>query len=257
MGFFRWLQTILAGGGNRPRPVARPVKPPVGQCGEIADRLHRCADRFANAGDEEAEREARNAAEAVERMTNAEAAKRREVAFYRSRGLMDDGRPQRPKVGTAGGNEYVRYGSTVRSGGSKGWRYNNPGYVRCSERATYYGAVGCDGEYAIFPDEHTGRRAYIQQLREEHSDRTVDDVVREQLPPAEAQSFLASLGTQATSRVGDLNEADFHSAAAAGLSSVESGVTFDRDASESPAWSDDVWDSPADQGSNDSHTDNS
>ena len=243
MAFFRWLQSLFAGGSHAAAGDA--VVSAFAQVCEIADRLERCADRFANAGDRDAEADARTTAEEVRRITDVAEAKRREVQFYRRRGLTDDGRSLRPQVGTAGDSEYVRYGSTVRRGGSKGWRYNNPGYVRCSDRATYYGATGCDGEVAIFPDMHTGRRAYMRTIREDHPQRTVEEVVREQMPPAEADAMLATLGGTAAVKVSDLTDADCEAVAAAGAAAVESGGSFDRDSPDAPDWAGEIWDNPS------------
>jgi hypothetical protein len=238
MGFIRWLLNLLFGGSSG----AAHSRPLPNACHAVADRLDRCADRFANAGDKEAELDARDVAAEVRRMTDLRAAKRREVLFYRTRGLQDDGSPYKPHVGTtAGAVEYVRYGGTVRTGGSKGWRYHNPGYVRCSDRATAYGAVGCDGEFAIFPNEHVGRRAYIRTLRDDYPDARVEDAVRRQLPPAEAEAVLTNLGVNPTATVGELTEADCQALAAA----AEAGAGEEYDRGSAPDWAGEVWDSPA------------
>lgn len=244
MGFIRWFLNLLSG-GSQSRPMARPL---ANACHAVADRLDRCADRFANAGDKEAELDARDVADEVRKLTDLPAAKRREVQFYRSRGLQDDGSPYRPTVGTTSGAvDFVRYGNRVRSGGSKGWRYNNPGYVRCSNRATAYGAIGCDGEFAIFPNEFIGRQAYVRVIREEYPTSRVEDVVRQQLPPQEADNVLNNLGRiDPSTPVNELTDADCERLAA---TTTEAGEQFDRGGNTAPDWADEVWDSPTNTGS--------
>lgn len=182
MNFLRWLLSFFA-----PSPAsAGPRETPA----DVADRLDRCADRFAHAADREAELDARDAAKDARKAPNLAAAQKVEQDFYRSRGLRPDGRPFKPVVGADGSTPFVRYSNTVRRGGTLGWRYNNPGYIRCSDRATYWGAVGCDGEYAIFPNEAAGYSALRQWHREENPNMPIDLAVSETLPPAQAAETL-------------------------------------------------------------------
>lgn len=171
MGLLDWFLNLF-----RPTPGETPA--------DVADRLDRFADRARNAGDLATEEAARLTAEDARRAPTTDAAVAIEHAFLRARGLGPDGRPPRPVRGQlATGAPYVRYGDRARSGGSLSWRYHNPGYVRCSPRSSGYGAIGCDGEYAIFPDERTGTRALLETLRTEYPDRPLGDALREHLPP--------------------------------------------------------------------------
>jgi hypothetical protein len=213
---------------------------------DVADRLDRFGDRFRNAGELEAEQAARAAAADARQAPDTAAALEIERAFLRSRGLGPDGRPPKPVRGQRrDGPEYVRYGNRVRAGGSRSWRYNNPGYVRCSDRATSYGAIGCDGEYAIFPDERTGRHALVQTLRTDHPNDTVRDALQKQLPSeanaAAVGEQLQRSGFDLDTPVSSLTDEQFETAADICRDSAgwETGEVLDRESSE-PAWSE-VW----------------
>jgi hypothetical protein len=57
-------------------------------------------------------------------------------------------------------------GQVVRRGGSRSWRNNNPGNIKFTEGgiAQRLGAIGTDGEFAVFPDYDTGRKAKEELL---------------------------------------------------------------------------------------------
>ena len=46
---------------------------------------------------------------------------------------------------------------TIRSGGSRSWRNNNPGNLRYTRFARNHSAIGTAGGFAVFPDYPTGR----------------------------------------------------------------------------------------------------
>ena len=48
---------------------------------------------------------------------------------------------------------------TIRSGGSRSWRNNNPGNLRSTRFARNHGAIGTAGGFTVFPDYPTGRAA--------------------------------------------------------------------------------------------------
>jgi hypothetical protein len=243
MGLFDWFLNLF-----RPKPGETPA--------DVSDRLHRFGDRCRNAGDPEGERAARAAADDARLAPDTAAAIAIEHAFLRARGLGPDGRPPKPIRGQlANGPAYVRYGDRIRSGGSRSWRYNNPGYVRCSSRSASYGAIGCDGEYAIFPDERTGRYALVQTLRHDYPHHTVRDALREHLPPeanpAAVGERLERSGLDLTAPVETLSHEQLHAAAdvCCDAGGWESGEVLDRESSEAsaPAWSE-VWSAPVSGG---------
>jgi hypothetical protein len=49
--------------------------------------------------------------------------------------------------------------ATIRRGGSKAWRCNNPGNLGKGPFSTNHGAIGAYDEEAIFPDRETGHGA--------------------------------------------------------------------------------------------------
>ncbi len=49
--------------------------------------------------------------------------------------------------------------NTIRSGGSRSWRNNNPGNLRYTRFARNHRAIGTAGGFAVFPDYPTGRAA--------------------------------------------------------------------------------------------------
>ncbi|MFM8271114.1 MAG: hypothetical protein ACKODX_02155 [Gemmata sp.] len=257
MGLFDWLGSLFGS-----RPAARETPD------DVADRVERFADRFGNAGDTEAERAARVAAAGARCAPDTRTARAIEHAFLQSRGLGPDGRPAKPVRGhLASGSEYVRYGNRARAGGSRGWRYNNPGYVRCSDRATRYGAIGCDGEYAIFPDERTGRYALAETLREAYPNRPLKEALHAHLPPevnpGAVQEQLERSGLDPAAQVSSLTQAQLEAAAASiakGATNEGTGQEFAPDTGGS-AW-DEISSAPATSGSSgssdyDRPTDNS
>jgi hypothetical protein len=238
MGLFDWLAGLFS---------RKPEETPA----DVADRIERVADRFGHAGDDAAAGAARAAAEQARRAPSADAARRVEAEFLRSRGLCPDGRPLKPALGRGPGDTaYVRYGTTLRTGGSRAWRYNNPGYVRCSSRSTYYGALGCDGEFAIFPDYWTGVTALRLSLCDEYPDHTVRDALRLHLPPkagADPDCICDEAGLDAAAKVEDLTDTDCRAIAPALESQPgwAAGEQFDRGAADSPAWVETAWNSNA------------
>jgi hypothetical protein len=240
----RWLLDLLGlRRGDEPPPAESPET--------VADRIDRYADRCLNAGDRAGERDARVAAAQARRAANVGRALDVERDLYRAHGLRANGSPERPAVGTRGGTDYVRVGRQVRAGGSLPWRYNNPGYVRCSDRSASYGAIGCDGEYAIFPTEQAGVLGFTRALRDEHPDQPVERAVREQLPADRAESVLDRLrdvGVDVGSRVGELGESALRAVgdACRDAGGWVAGNVYDRGADETvPDWVNDVWgDSP-------------
>jgi hypothetical protein len=234
MGLFDWLARLFRG-------------TPEETTEEVADRIERFADRFRHAGDDAAADAARAAADAARRAPTTEAARRIEAEFLRSRGLRPGGRPVRPVLGRGpGGAEYVRYGTALRAGGSRAWRYNNPGYVRCSSRSTDYGALGCDGEFAIFPDHGTGVQALRLSLRDEYPHHTVREALQQHLPPeagADPHRICEAAGLDPAVKVEDLTDGHCRAIGPAleGQPGWEEGRQFERGAEGCPTWVESAW----------------
>ena len=72
---------------------------------------------------------------------------------------------------------------TVRIGGSRAWRNNNPGAIRTT---TQFGAIGSSGGFAVFPDEETGMRAIILLLRsDKYRNLSIKDAIHKWAPAAD------------------------------------------------------------------------
>ena len=139
-------------------------------------------------------------------------------------------------------------GRLVRAGGSRAWRYNNPGYVRCSSRSTYYGALGCDGEFAIFPDYWTGVHALRMTLRDEYPGQSVGAALRQHLPPeaGDPGRIVTEAGLDPAAKVDNLTEQDFGALGPTLQTQPgwQEGQQFDRDApaADAPNWIESAWD---------------
>ena len=238
MSLFDWLAGLFG---------SKPDETPA----DVADRIERIADRFANAGNDEAAAAARSAADEARRASTAADARRIEADFLRSRGLRPDGRPIKPALGRGPGDtDYVRYGSAVRAGGSRAWRYNNPGYVRCTSQSTYYGALGCDGEFAIFPDYWTGMNALRLTLRDEYPGQPIGVALRQHLPPdagVDPTRLCEQAGLDPNTKVDDIPVEDFGAMGPALQTQPgwDTGTQFDRDAADNPSWVETTWEGGA------------
>jgi hypothetical protein len=215
----------------------------------VADRLERIGDRFANAGDRVGEQEARRAAMRARQAATAAEAARIEADFLKSQGLGSDGRPAKPVVGSHAGGGYVGYGRTVREGGSVAWRYNNPGYIRCSPKSAAYGAIGCDGEFAIFPDYQTGLNALRLTLRDEHPGRPVGEALKQHLPPqaGSIEKVMSAAKLDPGKPTDSLTDGDFKDLGKGIQESAgwEAGNEIDRSANDAPDWVSEAWEASA------------
>jgi hypothetical protein len=89
------------------------------------------------------------------------------------------------------GNRTVQYktndsSSILYKGGSRSWRNNNPGNIRMSDFAISKGAIGSDGDFAIFPTYEIGYAAIGDLLSgPAYKDLTVYQAIRKYAPPTE------------------------------------------------------------------------
>ena len=75
---------------------------------------------------------------------------------------------------------------TVREGGSRAWRNNNPGNIEKGSFAEEYGAIGADSRFAIFPDEGTGKEAVVTLLKSPaYRNLTLEKAINRYAPPSE------------------------------------------------------------------------
>lgn len=251
MGFIRWLLGLLSG-----RP-ATSAEAPTETVEDVADRIDRVGDRCRNAGDTAGADAAR---EASRRARNARSV---EHAWQIERDFLNEHDPK-PRAGQrADGQPFVAYGSNARVGGSVAWRNNNPGYIRCDSRLARYNASGCDGEYAIFPDEDAGRVAMVEYFRHEYPGHTVQEALRQQLPPeagpGAAAAVIEKAGLDPDQKVESLtiDQVETFADTFPDVAGWQLGESLERTA-DTPA--DDVWtddNSTTDAGGEASVTDNS
>lgn len=104
-------------------------------------------------------------------------------------------------------------GSIVKRTGARNWRNNNPGNIRSGEFSKSQGAIGSDGEFAIFPDYETGRKAKKKLLFNTDSYKNLDlmGAISRYAPPKEndtaryQRNVLAVVGGQ-NKRMSDYTE---------------------------------------------------
>lgn len=118
-------------------------------------------------------------------------------------------------IGNAGPGfiEFVRPNGTVeRREGTRAWRNNNPGNIRYGKFAKANGAVGSDGEFAVFPSYEAGRKAKRELLFNStgYAGKTIAQAITRYAPPSEnnTQAYIAtvaeSLGLPADTKLSDL-----------------------------------------------------
>lgn len=119
------------------------------------------------------------------------------------------------KPGTAGtapdGVRFVHYGRYIRAGGDRSWRINNPGNIKIGAFARANGAIGRDGQYAIFPDTFTGTNALMALLKTPaYGEKLVREVLSDHVTNldgiAEAKARATRYRLDPTKKVGSLNE---------------------------------------------------
>lgn len=181
MGLFDWFFSRNDAGSDEP---ARET------CADVADRLERCGDRFANAGEFEKQEVAVKAAKAARTAGSIEAALAIEQRLLAETGVAHAKPARQYKAGKATGAK----SKPARRGGSRSWRNNNPGYLRYDKDSMRYGATGADDDgYAIFEDRIDGLRALCSWLIHHSNAGTVEEALQQTLP--------AEAGADATAQI--------------------------------------------------------
>jgi hypothetical protein len=89
------------------------------------------------------------------------------------------------------GNKTVQYKtndntSVLYKGGSRAWRNNNPGNIRISDFSISKGAIGSEGDFAIFPTYEMGYSAIGDLLAgPAYNNLTIYQAIRKYAPPIE------------------------------------------------------------------------
>jgi hypothetical protein len=112
--------------------------------------------------------------------------------------------------------------SFVRAGGSRAWRNSNPGNIRMGDFASAHGAVGDDGDFAIFADEATGMAAIVALLAtNSYSSLSLREAIHRYAPPVENDSdayvdaVVRDTGIAPAARLDSLDNAQIHALATA------------------------------------------
>lgn len=110
----------------------------------------------------------------------------------------------------------------IRRGGTRAWRNNNPGCIRCGQFARDNGSIGSAGGFAVFPDHQTGRAAITQLLlTDAYINKTIGSAMHSYAPPFENntaayKAYVRRLtGLPTDMRIRDLNPAQLEKLVAA------------------------------------------
>lgn len=74
---------------------------------------------------------------------------------------------------------------TIYYGGTRSWRNNNPGNLKYGNFARSKGAIGTDGQFAIFPDYDTGHNAKKELITTTYYNYTIQTMMNAYAPPSE------------------------------------------------------------------------
>ena len=87
---------------------------------------------------------------------------------------------------------------TVKSGGTRAWRNNNPGNIRYANQR---GAIGSAGGFAVFPDEQTGMDALYALLKTpKYANSSIRDAMKRYAPTQDGnnpKSYAAKIAARA------------------------------------------------------------
>lgn len=105
---------------------------------------------------------------------------------------------------------------TIRRGGSRSWRNNNPGNLRSGDFAKRHGAIGKAGGFAVFPDNDTGRAALSALLKgPSYNNLSIFDAVSkyapefENDPDAYREKLRKMTGLDLSKKIKELKDVDF------------------------------------------------
>lgn len=105
---------------------------------------------------------------------------------------------------------------SLHSGGSRAWRNNNPGNLISAEKSGL--AIGKGGNFAVFPDHDTGKKALKFSLTHFYATRKLDEVFKKYAPAADkndpahyTQLVKKYTGLDSSRTIGDLNVDELNS----------------------------------------------
>jgi uncharacterized membrane protein YgcG len=156
-----------------------------------------------------------------------------------------------PTSGRSPDGNYVQYDDSIRVGGDRNWRDNNPGNIEAGAFADAHGAIGSDGRFAIFPDADTGMRA-LQSLLTSSSYQglTIEEAMEQYAPASENDTaaytaFIANnVGVDPTTNMSDLTATQL-AAFADAIETFEGGAegtTYQQGDTAAPSWVQDAFD---------------
>lgn len=93
----------------------------------------------------------------------------------------------------------------IRKDGTIAWRNNNPGNMKCNQGnfAKKHGAIGCDGNFAIFPNAKTGRDAQTALLKTpKYQNKSIRETIKAYSPDGNEANYTKYI-TSKTGLSGD------------------------------------------------------
>lgn len=200
---FDWILRLLFGRGGSPDGID-----------EIAERLERYADRYANAGDFERADRARQAAKAARRAATVDHAKAiEERCLAELEGTASKPTPKKRTPSAAKSTV-----SRKPTGQPSAWRNNNPGRLRYDD-AVEYGATSADDDgYAIFEDQVQGLKALCSWLMHHSNANTLEEALGQAMPQNVGKSpaqLLQSLQIDPSQSLQNLTDDQLQAVAAA------------------------------------------
>ena len=84
-------------------------------------------------------------------------------------------------------NKTIQFSNgTIKKGGHRNWRNNNPGNIEYGEFAKSNGAIGTDGRFAIFPTMNVGYKAQMKLLSgDAYKHKTISQAIKKYAPSFE------------------------------------------------------------------------
>ncbi len=114
------------------------------------------------------------------------------------------------------GKEVEYPDGTIKVGGSRSWRNNNPGNLEYGRFAKRKGAIGTDGRFAIFPTEEIGHNAKVSLLKSSsYINKTIKGAILKYAPSFEnnstgyANTIAVDAGVSTDTRLSSLTDDQF------------------------------------------------